>query len=391
MQPDRIYTVNGVRVCAKIIPDGTVWKDDAKARAAGFRKGALYKKQQPLTNKTGKVLSITVHNTRGHAGIDDEGELYTRATYNENMGSARVHFYVDSNGAWQNLKAGTGMIPEDPENSAEVSWHAGDGSAPDGGNYTSLSMEIIMGEGDEDINSAAYTNGARLIAWLIKKHSLTLDDVVSHTYWVNKLKGNIFADKNDQSTNIIYGQKWCPVYIFDSNSKAVAKKNWLKFKELIASFLDDEPEEPEKPDTPEKESFELGETVYFAGGTQYTNANAANGIPARAGKARITLYAPSGKHPYHLIHTDSESNVYGFVDKSTVSKLKTDTPIAVGDEVMLRKGVDTFASGARVSNWVKSTVLYVRALEKNDIALVSTEKTKNVYTGRFYVSDLEKI
>lgn len=396
MNPDRIYNVNGVKICAKIIPDGTVWKDDAKARAAGFKKGSLYKKQQKLTNKTGKVLSVTVHNTAGHKGIDDEGELYTRATYNENMGSARVHFYVDKNGAWQNLKAGTGMVPDDPEGSAEVSWHAGDGSAADGGNYTSLSLEIIMGEADESINSAAYDNGARLIAWLLKKHGLTVDDVVSHTYWVNKLKGNIFADKDDQSTNIIYGQKWCPVYIFDSNSKSVAKKNWLEFKKLISKYLDEEPVEPEKPTEPEvpekpaDENFSLGDVVYFTGGEHYTNANAQSGLPARAGKAKITIISPSGKHPYHLIHTDSESNVYGFVDKDKVKKFES-TELKVGDSVKLKKGVNNFASGARVSNWVKSTVLYVRALEKNNIALVSTEKTANVYTGRFYVNDLEKI
>lgn len=397
MNPDRIYTINGVKVSAKIIPDGTVWKDDSKAKAAGFRKGDLYKKQKKLTNGTGKVLSVTVHNTKGHAGIDDEGELYTRATYNENMGSARVHFYVDKNGAWQNLKAGTGMVPDDPEGSAEVAWHAGDGSTQDGGNMTSLSLEIIMGENDESINSAAYDNGARLIAWLLNKHGLTVDDVVSHTYWVNKTKGKIFADKDDQSTNIIYGQKWCPVYIFDSNTKSVAKKNWLEFKALISKYLEDEPEEPEEPEEPDEpeedqdEEYKLGDVVYFKGGTHYTNANAQNGLPAKAGNAKITLIAPNGKHPYHLIHTDKESDVYGFVDKDTVSRAREEKVLAVGDAVMLKDGVDTFVSGARVSYWVKSTVLYVRALEKNNVALVSTEKTKNTYTGRFYVTDLKKI
>ena len=48
-------------------------------------------------------------------------------TYNENMGSVRVHYYVDDTGAWQNLKAGTGLCANDPVGSAEVSWHAGDG------------------------------------------------------------------------------------------------------------------------------------------------------------------------------------------------------------------------------------------------------------------------
>lgn len=250
IEPNATYTVNGVRVQEKIIPDGTVWKDDAKARAAGFRKGNLYKKQQKLTNKTGHPLTITIHNTQGHKGIDDEGELYTRATYNENMGSARVHFYVDSNGAWQNLKAGTGMCPNDPEGSAEVSWHAGDGSDPNGGNYTSLSMEIIMGEAETSVNAKAYDNGARLTAWLLWKHGLTINNVVTHTYWVNRKAGKIFSNVDEQCCNIIYGQKWCPAYIFNSNNKNVALKNWKAFKSVVQKYLDEyngNPQEPEEP------------------------------------------------------------------------------------------------------------------------------------------------
>lgn len=39
---------------------------------------------------------------------------------------------------------------------------------------------------------------------------------------------------------------------------------------------------------------------------------------ARAGKAKITIKNGSGKtHPWHLIHTDSGSNVYGWVDDGT--------------------------------------------------------------------------
>ncbi len=74
-------------------------------------------------------------------------------------------------GAWQNLKAGTGMCENDPEGSAEVSWHAGDGSVYDGGNMTSLSIEIIMGDTAEN-DVKARDNGARLAAWLLWKHGL---------------------------------------------------------------------------------------------------------------------------------------------------------------------------------------------------------------------------
>lgn len=43
LTPNTTYTINGVKVCEKIIPDGTVWKNDSKAIKAGFTPGALYK------------------------------------------------------------------------------------------------------------------------------------------------------------------------------------------------------------------------------------------------------------------------------------------------------------------------------------------------------------
>ena len=36
LTPDYTYTINGVPVRVKLIPDGTRWKDAAKAKAAGF-------------------------------------------------------------------------------------------------------------------------------------------------------------------------------------------------------------------------------------------------------------------------------------------------------------------------------------------------------------------
>ena len=43
LTPDYTYTINGVPVRVKLIPDGTRWKDAAKAKAAGFSAGAAYK------------------------------------------------------------------------------------------------------------------------------------------------------------------------------------------------------------------------------------------------------------------------------------------------------------------------------------------------------------
>ena len=71
-----------------------------------------------------------------------------------------------------------------------------------------------------------------------------------------------------------------------------------------------------------KTSYNVGDIVYFKGGTHYVSSwPGSKGYPAKAGKARIHL-GPNCKgngkaHPWSLIHIDSSSNVYGWVDEGT--------------------------------------------------------------------------
>lgn len=66
-------------------------------------------------------------------------------------------------------------------------------------------------------------------------------------------------------------------------------------------------------------SYKPGDVVNFHGGTHYISSYPdSKGYSARPGKARITIANGSGKaHPWHLIHCDSSSNVYGWVDEGT--------------------------------------------------------------------------
>lgn len=63
-------------------------------------------------------------------------------------------------------------------------------------------------------------------------------------------------------------------------------------------------------------NYKVGDIVAFHGGINYVSSYpGAKGYAARAGKARITKKDGPGKaHPWHLIHTDSSSTVYGWVD-----------------------------------------------------------------------------
>lgn len=68
----------------------------------------------------------------------------------------------------------------------------------------------------------------------------------------------------------------------------------------------------------------VGDIVQFNGGTHYVSSySSSKGYNARAGQAKITLgpncKGNGGAHPWHLIHTDSSSNVYGWVDEGTFS------------------------------------------------------------------------
>lgn len=91
-----------------------------------------------------------------------------------------------------------------------------------------------MGDTSEH-DAAARDNGARLAAWLLWRHGLTIDKLVTHTYWVSA--GKTFADADTQCTNPISGKKWCSTYIFGSSVDSTAKKNWIAFKELVQSYL----------------------------------------------------------------------------------------------------------------------------------------------------------
>lgn len=163
--PDSIYNILDLTVNVKKIPFGTKWNKNC----CGFKKGDLYKADRLMTDGTGKILGITIHNT----GNGADAETYTRATFNQNMNTSRVHFYVDTKEAWQNLE----------EN--EVGWHAGTGDRSLG-NDSYLAIEIIMGSEKGESDRKAEENGALLTAHLLLKYGLSLSDVVTHKHWSGK-------------------------------------------------------------------------------------------------------------------------------------------------------------------------------------------------------------
>lgn len=189
LTPDKTTVVHGLTIHEKIIPWGAVWNKSF----GNFVAGSHYKADRLMTGGSGKILGITVHNTEGVA----DAETYTRATYpNQNMGSARVHYYVDDKEAWQNLLDN------------EVGWHSGMGNYSTG-NESYIAVEIIMnGKAIKD-DAASRKNGALLCAILMKRHGLSISDIVTHSHWKSSKK--------------------CPLYLID---------DWGNFLSEISDFYD---------------------------------------------------------------------------------------------------------------------------------------------------------
>lgn len=68
-------------------------------------------------------------------------------------------------------------------------------------------------------------------------------------------------------------------------------------------------------------TYKVGDVVQFNGGSHYVSSNATSptGSPCSAGPAKITAEARGARHPWHLIHTDGQSRVYGWVDDGSFS------------------------------------------------------------------------
>lgn len=65
----------------------------------------------------------------------------------------------------------------------------------------------------------------------------------------------------------------------------------------------------------------LGDIVQFKGGPHYVSSTATSySVKPKAGPAKVTAIAKSARHPYHVIHTNRQSTVYGWVDASLISK-----------------------------------------------------------------------
>lgn len=71
----------------------------------------------------------------------------------------------------------------------------------------------------------------------------------------------------------------------------------------------------------EDKAYKVGDVVQFKGGKHYVSSTASSPASTNlaAGPAKITYVAKGAAHPWHLVHMDSQTRVYGWVDEGTFS------------------------------------------------------------------------
>ena len=95
-------------------------------------------------------------------------------------------------------------------------------------------------------------------------------------------------------------------------------RTWTKHGKLPYVTYEAAPA-PVKPLSPAKTDISIGDIVQFAGGYHYPSAGSTKGTTVKAGPAKVTALSAGSKHPYHIVHTDKTSAVYGWVDADKVS------------------------------------------------------------------------
>ncbi len=194
LKPDRVNVCNGVTV------------KDYFLTVHNPRKILL------PNRRTKRLLGVTIHNTEEitPAKGTTMSEQYSRATLNGNMSDVVVHYYVDDTEAWH-------ILPDE-----WCGWHSSDGLG--NSNTATIAIEII-GE-----SKKAEENGARLTAYLLDKYGLGVDNLYTHSYWINVMMGKTGA--KDYLCTLKNSRQNYPIYIIP---------HWGEFVKAVAGFVPKKP------------------------------------------------------------------------------------------------------------------------------------------------------
>lgn len=191
----------------------------------------------------------------------------------------------------------------------------------------------VIGQADDDGKRSVDATLNGLTQYGIRQRIYTrgqdeeVTDAQSSAQEILNEKGKISKKMTVQAPDIPFVRKGDLVYLTSGLTRDYYYVNGIQHNADIHSMtMDLEKAETEVVQEQKivaaKKEYSEGDIVNYHGGTHYVSSYpGAIGYPARAGKAKITRgpnCAGNGKaHPWHLVHTDSASNVYGWVDDGT--------------------------------------------------------------------------
>ncbi len=187
----------------------------------------------------------------------------------------------------------------------------------------------VIGQAEDEGKSSAEASLDGLTQYGVRQRIYTrgsdesIQDAKSAAQEILNEKGNMIRGLSVQSPDVPWVRKGDLVYLMAGIATGYFYVKSIRHDaDTCRMTMDVEAAEQEivsnQNVVPEK-SYEVGDVVNFHGGTHYFSSYpGARGYAAGAGPAKITQKDGSGKaHPWHLIHTDGSSNVYGWVDDGT--------------------------------------------------------------------------
>ena len=160
------------------------------------------------------------------------------------------------------------------------------------------------------MNSAVYNKLVKLCVDICERNGLKKVIWISH-----KAKSLAYVPKSGECVLTVhrwFANKSCPgEWLYSRMAQLAANIN--------SGIGNAAATQPEQTTTPTAGSLKVGDVVNFTGNKHYTSAAATSGKATKPGPAKVTAISAGAKHPYHVVHTDNTSNVYGWVDKADVA------------------------------------------------------------------------
>ena len=259
-------------------------------------------------------------------------------------------------------------------------WHCGSGSNGSANN-THIGFEICEdGLTDSSYLDKVYKEAVELCAYLCRQFKL------------DPAAGGVIIDHSEGHSRGIASNhsdvgNWWPRL----------GKSMDQFRTDVAAAAadgsDEDDSSAETGGSAQDGSVKVGDIVQFKGGAHYASSDSAksNGTP-KAGPAKVTIIKAGAKHPYHIIHTDTSSNVYGWVDAVSIGADEPsaetggsaqDNSVKVGDIVQFKGGAHYASSDSAKSNGTPKAgpakVTIIKTGAKHPYHIIHTDASSNVY------------